>query len=183
MFQRCWVLSMTLNCSYVCTFFLPRKSVRSFMPNVVLSCSGGYGSAVPLQAGPMGVQKTVPMIMADSRVSFAPREVGRGATDDYGRFSCDLRSSRRWAWCISPRRDSTSGIGASLNVRRYFSPRRDSTSGIGASLIVRRCFSPRRDSTSGIGASPRVRATCVAGAHYGGHLAGTARMRGAGLRV
>ena len=63
------------------------------MPNVVF-CAGGNCNAVPLWAGPMGVEKTVPMITADSRVMITFFEkLGRGAFHHVETVQRD--------WCLS----------------------------------------------------------------------------------
>ena len=128
MFHRCWVLGMTLNCSHVLTFFLVIQESHcvSFMPNVIVSCTCGFGNVVPLWA-------TVPLIMGDSRVSFVPREVWRVAS-------------------VSPRRDNTSGIGAKQHVRRCVSPHRDGAMRLVPTKLRAGAWrvSPRRDSETGL---------------------------------
>ena len=83
MFQRCWVLNMTSNCSHDASFDLsfmpnvvvfssgygnvPVRAVRCYLDlpfasNVVPLIAGGYDHVpVPLLAGPETVEKTVPM--------------------------------------------------------------------------------------------------------------------------
>ena len=73
--------------------------------------------------------------------------------DDCGRFSCELRSSRSWAWCISLRRDSTSGIDVCLPVwAKYVAGAH--YGGFSCELRSSRnealCVSPRRDSKTGL---------------------------------
>ena len=83
-----------------------------FLTNVVVSCAGGFGNAAPLWVGPMGEEKTVPMMMAHSRVSFVPRVVGRGAFHLAETVQAGSVPVQRYdeAFLLAER-DSTMGVG------------------------------------------------------------------------